>query len=41
MSASPAIGRRAALGLPLFGTAMASGLARPAIGQGAARTIGS
>ena len=39
MSASPAIGRRAALGLPLFGTAMASGLARPAIGQGAARTL--
>ena len=39
MSATPAIGRRAALGLPLLGAAMASGLARPAIGQGAARTL--
>jgi hypothetical protein len=39
MSASPRIGRRTALGLPLLGAAMASGLARPAIGQGAARTL--
>jgi peptide/nickel transport system substrate-binding protein len=39
MPASPRIGRRTALGLPLLGAAMAGGLARPAIGQGAARTL--
>jgi len=33
------IGRRTALGLPLFGAAMAGSLPRPAIGQGAARTL--
>ncbi len=39
MPASPRIGRRTALGLPLLGAAMASGLARPAIAQGAARIL--
>ena len=43
MSVSTGFGRRTALGLPLLGAAMASGLARPAIGQGAgqgaARTL--
>ncbi|MCC6716410.1 MAG: ABC transporter substrate-binding protein [Acetobacteraceae bacterium] len=33
------IGRRAALGLPLLGAAMAGSLARPAIAQGGARTL--
>jgi peptide/nickel transport system substrate-binding protein len=39
MSASRGIGRRTALGLPLMGAALATGLARPAFAQGAARTL--